>query len=214
MSSSQRSAARKVSVRQWPCGAKPRTRARFGPHPRSGAMLVLIQVSSMNTRRRGSRLACHDRQRRRRRAMSACSRSTSFSLNRNPSRRRNSQTALCETLTPRAASSSFKACSVGSRRSADPLHDEGAMRLQLGGQLARLDCFCNSCLQLVVRDPTASTPPVLVIGGSPRARRTCGQIAAAAVPVVVALRPRPVLSCERFFLGSFCCASTSSSRRF
>ena len=100
------------------------------------------------------------------------------------------------------------------RRSADPLHDEGAMRLQLGGQLARLDCFCDSCLQLVVRDPTASTPPVLVIGGSPRARRTCGQIAAAAVPVVVALRPRPVLSCERFFLGSFCCASTSSSRRF
>ncbi len=35
----------------------------FGPHPRSGAMLVLIQVSSIKTRRRGSRLACHDRQR-------------------------------------------------------------------------------------------------------------------------------------------------------
>ena len=35
-----------------------------------------------------------------------------FFLNRNPPRRRNSQTALCETLTPRAASSSFSACSV------------------------------------------------------------------------------------------------------
>ena len=37
---------------------------------------------------------------------------TAFFLNRNPSRRRNSQTALCETLTPRAASSSFSRCSV------------------------------------------------------------------------------------------------------
>jgi hypothetical protein len=42
-------------------------------------MLVLIQVSSMKTRRWGSRLACHDRQRRRRRATSArpCSRANS-----------------------------------------------------------------------------------------------------------------------------------------
>ena len=56
-----------------------RTRSPLGPHPRSGAMLVLIQVSSMNTRRRGSRSACHERQRRRLRAMSAraCSRANS-----------------------------------------------------------------------------------------------------------------------------------------
>lgn len=33
-------------------------------------------------------------------------------LNRNPSRRRNTHTALCETVTPRAASSSFSPCSV------------------------------------------------------------------------------------------------------
>jgi hypothetical protein len=33
-------------------------------------------------------------------------------LNRSPSRRRNSQTALCETLTPRAASSAFRPCNV------------------------------------------------------------------------------------------------------
>ena len=37
---------------------------------------------------------------------------TAFFLNRSPSRRRNSQTALCETFTPRAASSSFSPCSV------------------------------------------------------------------------------------------------------
>ncbi|MBB5045951.1 hypothetical protein HNR60_000686 [Rhodopseudomonas rhenobacensis] len=44
---SQRSAPRKVSVRQWPCGAKPRSRSPLRPQPRNGAMLVLIQVSSM-----------------------------------------------------------------------------------------------------------------------------------------------------------------------
>jgi hypothetical protein len=33
-------------------------------------------------------------------------------LNRSPSRRRNNHTALCETLTPRAASSSFRPCRV------------------------------------------------------------------------------------------------------
>ena len=54
-SRSQRRAPRKVSVRQWPCGAKPRRRPPRGPQPRSGAILVLIQVSSMNTSRRGSR---------------------------------------------------------------------------------------------------------------------------------------------------------------
>lgn len=42
----------RISVRQWPCGAKLRTGSPFGPHPRSGAMLDLIQVSSINTRSR------------------------------------------------------------------------------------------------------------------------------------------------------------------
>lgn len=47
--------------------------------PRSGAMLVLIQVSSMDTSRLGSRADCQDRQRCRRRAISAraCSRANS-----------------------------------------------------------------------------------------------------------------------------------------
>jgi hypothetical protein len=52
-------------------GVKPRRRPPRGPQPRSGAMLVLIQVSSMNTSRRGSRPSCQLRQWRRRRAMSA-----------------------------------------------------------------------------------------------------------------------------------------------
>ena len=76
---SHRSAPRNVIVRQRPCGAKPRRRSPFGAHPRNGAILVLIQVSSMKTRRCGSRLACHDRQRRRLRATSErpCSRANS-----------------------------------------------------------------------------------------------------------------------------------------
>ena len=50
----RRRAARKVRVRQRPCGAKPFRRCPFGAQPRSGAMLVLIQVSSTNTSRRRS----------------------------------------------------------------------------------------------------------------------------------------------------------------
>ena len=51
---SWRRAARKVMVFQWPCGAFPGKRCPHGAHPRSGAMLVLVQVSSMKTRRLGS----------------------------------------------------------------------------------------------------------------------------------------------------------------
>jgi hypothetical protein len=48
---SQRSAAMKVMVFQWPKGADASRRCPLGPQPRSGAMLVLIQVSSMKTKR-------------------------------------------------------------------------------------------------------------------------------------------------------------------
>src|SRR6266851_6569195 len=41
-------------VFQRPCGTLVRNRRPRGPHPRSGAMLVLVQVSSMKTRRPGS----------------------------------------------------------------------------------------------------------------------------------------------------------------
>src|SRR5229473_5917252 len=41
-------------VFQRPCGTLAGSRRPRGPHPRSGAMLVLVQVSSMKTRRTGS----------------------------------------------------------------------------------------------------------------------------------------------------------------
>src|SRR5947209_7432016 len=51
---SRRSAATKVMVFQCPYGTLLRSRAPRGPQPRSGAMLVLVQVSSIKTRRSGS----------------------------------------------------------------------------------------------------------------------------------------------------------------
>src|ERR1700704_4895823 len=51
---SWRKAARKVMVCQRPCGTLALIRWPRGAQPRSGAMLVLVQVSSMNTRREGS----------------------------------------------------------------------------------------------------------------------------------------------------------------
>jgi hypothetical protein len=53
-----------------------------------------------------------------------------FFLNRSPSRRRNSQTALWDTLTPRAASSSLRGMQRQMRRLANPFSDEGAMQLK------------------------------------------------------------------------------------
>src|SRR3546814_10779033 len=67
---SWRRAARKVSVRQWPCGALPISRWPRGPQPRSGAMLVFAQVSSMKTKRLGSMLAWRARHLQRRLATS------------------------------------------------------------------------------------------------------------------------------------------------
>jgi hypothetical protein len=43
-----------VMVFQWPKGALPGRRAPLGAQPRRGAMLVLVQVSSIKTRREGS----------------------------------------------------------------------------------------------------------------------------------------------------------------
>ncbi len=53
------------------------------------------------------------RRRRRKRSVRACSRANKVFLNRSPSRRSNSHTALCETLIPCAARSSLNPCSVG-----------------------------------------------------------------------------------------------------
>jgi len=68
---SQRKAAIKVIVFQWPCGALATSLRPFGPQPRSGVLFVLTQVSfvltqvsfvltqvsSMKTRRAGLMLA-------------------------------------------------------------------------------------------------------------------------------------------------------------
>jgi hypothetical protein len=51
---SWRSAAKNVSVRQRPCGTLATSRALRRQRPWLRVMLVLAQVSSINTRRRGS----------------------------------------------------------------------------------------------------------------------------------------------------------------
>src|ERR1700682_2863707 len=56
-SRSQRRAAIKVIVFQWPCGALATSLRPFGPQPRSGVIFVLLHVSSMKTRRAGSMAA-------------------------------------------------------------------------------------------------------------------------------------------------------------
>src|SRR6476620_5213816 len=53
-----RKAARNVIVLQWPCGTLAGRRSPRGAQPRSGAMLVFVQVSSMKTRRAGSTSRC------------------------------------------------------------------------------------------------------------------------------------------------------------
>jgi hypothetical protein len=95
-------------------------------------MLVLIQVSSMKTKRRGSRLACHDRQRRRRRAMSdrPCSRansvffeSKSFASQKQPNR-------IVRDFDPARSQFVLQGVERQMWRLAEPLHDERSMRIK------------------------------------------------------------------------------------
>jgi hypothetical protein len=51
---SWQSAATKVIVFQWPCGTLVLSLLPRGAQPLSGAILVLVQVSSMKTRRSGA----------------------------------------------------------------------------------------------------------------------------------------------------------------
>ena len=53
---SQRNPATKVVIFQWPCGIRPTTRQPRLARPRVRAMLVLVPVSSMNTKCAGSRV--------------------------------------------------------------------------------------------------------------------------------------------------------------
>jgi len=106
-------------------------------------MLVLIQVSSMKTRRWGSKLACHDRQRRRRRATSARAysransvffESQSFAPQERPDR-------IMRDLNPARSEFVLQLVKCQMRRLADPLFDESAMwfqhRLAVSAHLAR-----------------------------------------------------------------------------
>src|SRR6266852_2551893 len=70
-----RSAARNVMVLQRPSGTLPIRRLPRGAQPRSGVMLVLVQVSSMKTRRAGSTRSWYLVHCARRRATSGRSRS-------------------------------------------------------------------------------------------------------------------------------------------
>src|SRR6266404_6545195 len=75
-----RSAARNVIVLQRPSGTLPIRRLPRGAQPRSGAMLVLVQVSSMKTRRAGSTRSWYLIHCARRRATSGRSRSPATTL--------------------------------------------------------------------------------------------------------------------------------------
>ncbi len=129
---SSRRAPRKVSVRQWPCGAKPRRRLPHGPQPRSGAMLVLIQVSSMNTSRSGSRPACQERQRCRRRATSvrACSRATIVFFETQPLAPQEVPHRVVRDLHTARRKFVLQSMQRQMRRLVDPFHDERPVRLQ------------------------------------------------------------------------------------
>ena len=86
-------------------GTRASSRCPRDPQPRKGAMLVLIHVSSMNTRRLGSILCCRAFQRARLRAISGrdgCVGRTIF-LELNLSVCTNSQTVFWCVLMPRAA---------------------------------------------------------------------------------------------------------------
>ena len=67
----RRRAATKVIVFQWPCGTWSTSRSPRAQRPCSRTILVLAEVSSMNTSRAGSNRPCSCIQRRRARATSA-----------------------------------------------------------------------------------------------------------------------------------------------
>src|SRR5262249_39885636 len=77
---SQRKAARKVNVRQRPCGSLAIKRLPRGARPWRRVILVLAQVSSMNTSRLGSSRPWYFFHWARRRAMSARSCSLAYRL--------------------------------------------------------------------------------------------------------------------------------------
>src|SRR5215469_14683698 len=106
-----------------------RTRSPFGPHPRNGAILVLIQVSSMKTRCRGSRLACHERQRWRLCAMSerARSRASSVFFEPQPFASQKQPNRIVGDLDPSCGEFVLQGMQRQMRYLADPFLNEGTM---------------------------------------------------------------------------------------
>src|ERR1700756_672853 len=97
-------------------------------------MLVLIQVSSIKTKRRGSRLACHERQRRRLRAMSerARSRASSVFFEPQPFAAQKQPNRIVGDLDPSRGEFVLQVMQCQMRYLANPFPDEGAMRLKQG----------------------------------------------------------------------------------
>jgi hypothetical protein len=92
-------------------------------------MLVLIQVSSMKTRRWGSRSACHDRQRRRRRAMSerSCSRANSVFFEPKSFASQEQPNCIVRDFDPARSQFVLQGVECQMWRLAEPLHDERSM---------------------------------------------------------------------------------------
>ena len=117
-------------VRQRPYGANPRNRFPLGPQPRTGVMLVLIQVSSMNTRWRGSKRCCHDFQRFRLRATSArpCSRANSVFFEAQTLAAQELPDGIMGNLHTAHRQFVLQAMQGQMRRLVDPFDDEPTMR--------------------------------------------------------------------------------------
>src|SRR5215469_12504834 len=101
-------------------------------------MFVLIQVSSIKTRRRGSSLACHERQRWRLRAMSdrARSRASSVFFEPQPFAAQKQPNGIVGDLNPARGEFVLEGVKRQMRRLANPFLDEGAIRLKDGLAMA------------------------------------------------------------------------------
>ena len=131
-------AARKVSVCQRPTGAKPARRSPFGPQPRIGAMVVLIQVSSMNTSRAGSRWRLARRQRSRRLTTSGrcCSAAKSVFFERSSCAAQEAPDRIVRHRDTPLRQQVLQAVQREMRHLVDLLENESAMRVEAARSMA------------------------------------------------------------------------------
>ena len=125
--------------------ARPGRRFPLGPQPRNGAMLVLIQVSSMKTRRSGSMRPCQERHRRRRRATSSrlCSSANRVFFERQPFAAQEQPYGVVRDLDAARRQFVLRAVQRQMRRLCNSLDDESPVRpqgrLAMTAHLARRD---------------------------------------------------------------------------